>query len=557
MNLVLLTAGDPASNPRTRPLVTVLQSAGHQLTVVSPPVATPVEGVRHIQVPRRRRGLSGGRFAWHPESTSSALARAADSCDPQITYPLRSVDVSVADLMRKGFVLGRPGWPQSADRDLVWAGRQHHSVAGDWRLGDRSDRSIEGTTVHLVARFTSTTPARYLASAFERRGSRVVRHNGGIDWSTVESDSSLVLFVESPYPALRVTGERDRDVPVLFWVHHGEHHQPANLRLASRYSADIVLMAHSWHLGHQYPIPVFALPFGVPTELCPRDVAPLSERSIDVAMVGAGMRSGGGWYLRRQERVQSIEADESMRSVFTYGLDPREMFALYSDSRLVINDGGIQHFPITMRVFEAFATGAALATDPTPGLDELFTRDQHYRELATTEAAEIRDMLRDDSLATMALSAHQEALEHHTYDERVLRIHEIAMQSEPSESGTETLQPGSVAAVIDRDVEVQSILTAGSIDLAEALPDRDIRRSAMTDQFAERVFDAVALGADARDASVVSCARTYVYVVDGFPEIDTVRSRLAGWSETSIGSIIRFDSGLGGYRVRPKGHPLG
>ena len=117
----------------------------------------------------------------------------------------------------------------------------------------------------LCYRRSEINPGRYLEEGLLRSGAEVRVQTEGIHLDGVEPDTSFVIFVEGPYPALSVSGATS--VPTLFWFHHGEHHLHANLRLVERYKADAVLMAHSWHLAYWLPTPVHRFPFGVATEL--------------------------------------------------------------------------------------------------------------------------------------------------------------------------------------------------------------------------------------------------------------------------------------------------
>ena len=559
MRIALVTLGDPSTNPRCRPLATVLERAGHEVTVVSPAVREPLSGHRHVHAMPTRFERVRSRIAGS-DARAAAVARTADDLQPDLVYPLRERDLGVVESMAAGHILSPPGWRQPRVRDFVWAPLTQQGVDPD---PADAGGAVGGGTINLVARFTATTPARYLGAAFERIGFDVARWDGGIDWDSVAADSILTVFVESPYPALEIAGEPPKGVPVLFWVHHGEHHQAANVRLADRYGAGAVMMAHSWHLAHQYRHPVFALPFGVPTELIGPDI-PFDERPYDVAMVGAGLEATDGWYERRGSRVGSLQDRADLSTRFAYGLEPTEMLQLYQRSRVVINDGGRQHHPITMRIFEAFGAGAALATEPAPGLQSMFTPGEDFAVLHSEDAEEIVGLMASGDLAQMASRAHTKALADHTYDQRARSVVAIAGSVRETATGVAPRHEGAespVVACIADDVDVQSILVAGTVEgwMSEAarhLADRDIRMAEETSDIRDRSFDAVVLGSGA-DPEVVEAARSYVYVQDAGTEGERrVAPLLADWHRTDRAGVTRFDARTGGYRVRPHDHPL-
>ncbi|MDJ0792118.1 MAG: glycosyltransferase, partial [Acidimicrobiia bacterium] len=521
MRITLVTSGDPTVNPRCRPLVSVLLAAGHRVTVVSPRTEDILSGVDHrsarpTRLMRWQARLTGA------DAATDAIVRATAASSPDLVYPLRERDVSIADAVSEAWSLSRPGWV-SPQRDFVWAGPGGQGLEEP----TTSDAPAAGRSVDIVARFTATSPAQYLADGLEHLGVVVRRWDGSIDWGDVPPDSAAVIYVESPYPAMDAAGARHADVPILFWVHHGEHHQPANVRLADRYQADAVLMAHSWHLAHQYPQPVYALPFGVPTTLLSATQPNYSDRTIDVAMVGAGLDAVDGWYGRRGERVRQIEAQGSMRSIFRYGMLPAEMISLYEDAKVVINDGGAQHHPITMRVFEAIGAGAALATEPAPGLGALFDEGTDFTTLHTTTADEVERLLTGPDTAARAAKAHRKALDAHTYQHRAQRVLDIAASLEPGEQ-RHPRQPATsvgVAAVVDRDVEVQSVLVSGSLESGMDLRDREVRHLTSDDAYRPRSFDAAVLSTGGEEMAI-ELAREYVYVSGNAPELVDAARRL-------------------------------
>jgi hypothetical protein len=292
-----------------------------------------------------------------------------------------------------------------------------------------------------------------------------------IDLSAVDADTDFVVFVEGPYPALEVRGETD--VPVLFWFHHGEHHLHANIRLANRYRADAVLMAHSWHLAYWLPTPVHRFPFGVATELLDASRR-FGDRRYDVAMVGAKIREGGP-YGRRQQLVRELDAAlPEERLGFREQVSAQEMADLYGDSRIVINEGGTRHYPITMRVLEAVGAGAVLLSDRLPGMEMLLEEGTQYQLLGEDVVADVRHLLDSPSSSQeIADSALERAMGLHTYDHRADELFVIA-----ADTGKRSIPPAmatsELAELIDRDVEVQRVAHFGAPELVTDLPDREV-----------------------------------------------------------------------------------
>ena len=141
--------------------------------------------------------------------------------------------------------------------------------------------------------------------------------------------------------------------------------------------------------------------------------------------------------------------------MFTGGLDPEEMFAVYGDSQIVIDEGGSRHRPITMRVFEATGSGAALATVPAPGLDLLFVPGQEF--LTMDPDAPVSSLMEAGGLEAIAAAGRERALGVHTYDHRVDELLAIADGCKPSVGVSEKLSSGGLAGVLSRFAEVDSV----------------------------------------------------------------------------------------------------
>ena len=210
-----------------------------------------------------------------------------------------------------------------------------------------------------------------------------------------------------------------------------------------------------------------------------------------------------------------------------------------------------------MRVFEAIGAGAALATEPAPGLASLFDEGIDYAVLKGTGADEVRSLLDDPSLADRAGDARARAMSQHTYDERARRILRIAADLAIGDRGRDRdpSRPSGVAAIVDRDVEVQSIVIDGDIGEGLDLLDRDVRMIS-GGPYRPRSFDAAVIGMGAT-ADTLDLAREYAYVSSAATElVEEARRRLAAWDASLIDGWWRFDARGGSYRVRPDDHPL-
>jgi hypothetical protein len=407
--------------------------------------------------------------------------------------------------------------------------------------------------VVLCFRKSEINPGKYLEEGLRRSGAEVRLETEAIDLGEIDPRTDFVIFVEAPYPALEVRGETS--VPVLFWFHHGEHHLHANLRLADRYRADAVLMAHSWHLAPWLPAPVHRFPFGMATELLdPR--RRMVDREYDVAMVGAKLRLGGP-YGRRQQLVAELEAARPEGSLgFREQVSAREMAMLYGDSRIVINEGGTRHYPITMRVLEAVGSGAVLLSDRLPGMEMLLDEGSQYALLTDDVAGDVARLLGDpDRLQETADSALMRALGMHTYDHRVDELFDIAAST--PKRGIQTPMPESeLAAVIDSDVEVQRVAHIDAPELASQLPSREVWdvTSLGPSRLGPAKMETVAIRADDLTGldDLLRSARRYIY-------IDGAGHGLGEYLEDEApqavvedrGGITRVDLMAPSYRIMP------
>ncbi|GEM_PF-1320593 len=577
MRICLVSRRNITRDPVARALVNSLDSAGHRITVVC--AGSPQPGLPDkVQVVT----VAAGRSLWRSfrrrarrastvkgDALDQALHRAVIEARPELIYPRREDDVSLVDDIGVP-VVRRPEWrPPSFDLINLapYSVELSSSPAlptGPFHLRREQAVSVPrpgrhaGSAVVIAYRVTPTNPGRYLEAALRRSGASVTVLNGTLDWSQVPPGASFVVIVESPYPALEQQGAKPR-VPVLFWIHHGEHHLPTNLRLVRRYGASAVLLAHSWHLAHRFAVPVHRFPFAVAPELS-TEPKPWAERSYDVAMVGAGVGGSGGRYDRRRELVEALEGYTSIRTRFSYGLGPEEMIALYQDARIVINEGGRRHLPITMRVFEALGAGALLLTEDLPGTDTLLKRGEHYVPMTEDVPDQVRHLLDSAESSAIAAAGRRWAWDRHTYDHRVDQLFEIASTTSPAPIDLEdSFRPRTpLAAVVDRDVETQHLATFGQVD-AMGLDDRAVRFGD-AERLRESSIDAVVIGRGpvAELKLAVLAARGYVYAEgEHSAAVETVLADHRPDAIVSYDSgFLRADLGGTGYRMRPADHPL-
>jgi hypothetical protein len=556
----------------------ILEDAGHKISIVSvdnQPSKEPVDATVPNTWPlgfgpvgsllRRSQPRS-----WRDRGIDRRLTQAAIETGATTFMPLHPRALEPAVLAARangGTVLRAPVMDCPKDVDLITLApsrpdlaapiggvgtyqtpndtRDHYSPEPD-RFGDKK--------VVICYRKTDSNPGKYLETALRRSGADLRLERDGIDLTTLDPSTDVVLFVEGPYPALEVTGTTD--VPTLFWAHHGEHHIYTNVRLANRYRADGILLAHSWHLAPWFPAPVFRFPFGIATELL--DVgAPIKSRPFDVSMVGAKLRDGGP-YGRRQRIVADLDAAfPEERLSFGEQVSADEMAAMYTNARIVVNEGGTRHYPITMRVLEAVGSGAVLLSDPLPGTEMLLQPDAEFAILTDDVVADVKKLLSDiDSMQAMADRALERSMGINTYDHRVDEIFEIAssiakrdIPSNPASS--------ELGKVIDKDAEIQRLVHIGAPDLANELPNREIWEASEIREQRLRPgnIEAVAVR-DSADSElldkVLTSARRYIYSDGSGTAVERfIADHHPQAIKTTHESVARYDLLAEAYRIMP------
>lgn len=553
MSVAVVSTGGVRAHAPSRALVRQLRAAGNQVEVHEHQADTP-------GLADRMRSLVGS--------------------GPRIVHPANRGDVAAAVSLagRHGLVAAPPTWGLTREHDLAWhapadrslssspAGRGigHHlapaATAGTGRTP--SPQRHRGRRVVVVARWTAATPARYLAAACARAGVEVVRSEA-LDWAEV-GDADGVVVVESPLPALPVAGER-RDVPVLLWAHHGEHHTDTHVRLVHHYGADAVLLAHSWHLAHRFPRPVHRFPFGLPTSLVARRSGadwvgggePFAQRPLDAAFVGSGL-DGAGAYTRRGALLDDLRATLGEdRVAFTSGVPPDRIPQLYGSARLVPNDCGLRHRPITMRVLEAVGAGAVLLTDDAPGLDRLLDPAAHHVVIDDPVGEQARALLSRPELGDRAAAALEHARSHHTTDHRVDELVAVLAATTPlppmpPRPAVEDPLLQSVAA----DLLLDDVLPLGTDhdQVEQQLPDRVVWEPERLERLADRpLAHAVVVASGWQGDPTRAAAAARRVVVSARP--DVTRAALArapgATVRSDVDGVTTVDLGTPGYRVAP------
>jgi hypothetical protein len=470
---------------------------------------------------------------------------------PQVIWPEHSSLVDRTDAIATdlgAWVARRPDWP-TPRRDHMYAVPDNPTLAatGSGLVTERQPWEAHGGPTpegrhrhrRLVLAFRSTpsSPGHYLARALTRAGVEV-RVVDRVDLAD-HHDVDAIVVVESPTPPIEFVGSSS--TPVVFWVHHGEHHIDGNVRLARRYGADLVLLAHSWHLALRFPGAVERFPFGVAPELArPFD----GVRPVDLAFVGS---LDGPAYERRRALLDDARAALEHVEV-VQGISPVGMADLYGRSKAVLNEGGTRHRPITMRIFETVGAGALVVTDRPPGLDLLFGGGYLGIGEEGLDTDMLRSMLSDGTGAVVAGDAHRRGLDAHTYDHRVDLLFRFIDRCDGHGAEQAPAEQGPIAAFLADHPYGQRILDmSGSLEA----PDREVwRLQDLPGEPAPGSFDTVVLDR-ASDPALAACARRFVVGTGIDPDALPVVPR----SVQRAGDLVIIDVGGAGYDVATVGGP--
>ena len=568
MRICLVATNAYDDDPRAEVLEHQLRQAGHEISLVTVggkprPGRTVIPSLlptgtslgarlrRKLQPPQTRTALR-----------HTALLQAVLDTSPELIHPTTAgaVPVSVAAAAQLDVSVARaPQWAVDQSVDLVWSSPANpaanpptsaHSLKFHTPDSDQSAHHPEpgrhaGVRLALAYRKTDSNPGKYLEAALRRAGATIDLHTDSIDLSQLPPDTRGVVFVEGPYPEIAVSGTAPSTVPIAFWVHHGEHHLAANLRLAERYQADLILLAHSWHLAHYFRQPVQRFPFGLASDLFDGS-KPIADRQYDVAMVGAYIR-GGGPYAFRGQLTTSLEAALSS-TAFEQDVSADRMAEIYEEARIIPNEGGTRHFPITMRVLEAVGAGALLVTQPIPGLDQILSPDDHYVEMEDNFVPQFQRVLSDhQGIQDRVDAARAHVSDFHLYDHRVDELLAGLAAVTKTKPRTAELSRDRLQDTVDRDVEVQRILVAP--DTTFVLKGRELWTNVSDPKPAS--YEAVVFRGDLPAEDLLLAARRYIYgrtndradletfVAEHHPQATTI------WTE----DVARVDLMAASYRA--------
>jgi len=562
MRITVLAVNDYLRDPRALVLTQQLTAAGHNVVVVrlgGTQESDPNIVSRHQPSGSHLLALLIRKFQTRiarDRRREKALVKAAVQTQPEIIHPTTGAASHVAYLASQetGSLVARdPRWPSMGSLDLIEAAPHHYAAnelfvstetsTGSTNLLTPTPGRHGGKRIALAYRKTDSNPGKYLEAAMRRAGIAVDLFTDTIDFDQLHKDTTGILFVEGPYPAFTVTGNTPT-IPIAFWVHHGEHHLAANLRLAKRYQADLVLLAHSWHLSHFFRQPVHRFPFGMEPGLFDGST-PISQRKYDVAMVGAHIR-GGGPYSFRGQLTTSLE--ESLDSTaFEEGVSLSRMVQIYEQARIIPNEGGTRHLPITMRVLEAVGAGALLVSQPVPGLSEILQPGEHFIEMETDFVSQFKELLGNLSrIQNIANAASDHVTKHHLYDHRVDALIAGFGTVQKATPGTPTQSFTQLEGLIDQDVDVQRILVAPGTALE--LEGRELWND--VEDPLPKSYQATVFRGAIPPQRFLMAARSYIYAETNYQsELNELVLNLhpqAGVYRS--GRLVRFDLRSGGYR---------
>lgn len=269
------------------------------------------------------------------------------------------------------------------------------------------------------------TCGRFLEDAFRRLGVEVTLFTGPVDFSKVAlKNYQGVLFVESPTrPIDTVKNIHLVRIPKIFWITHGAHRWKKNMELCKIYQPDLLLMAHSLHLGKNLSLPVRFFPFAVDAEIF-NSTSPLQEREISIGFAGS---RNPRFYLKRNSSLNRLKEafGKKGKVSFTNHKFLKELAAFYGDCKIVFNQTADVHRSINMRIFEGMGCGALVITDQVPGEEILFKNEKHLvifrkqKDLLDQAAYYLNHLSQAQAIAS---EGQKLVLAKHTYERRAKEI---------------------------------------------------------------------------------------------------------------------------------------
>ncbi len=222
-------------------------------------------------------------------------------------------------------------------------------------------------------------------------------------------------------------------IPILHWIHHGQHRLKRNLKLIKQYKPDRILMSHSLHLAKHFPVPVIFFPFGVAEEVFDNHSS-FKHRKYGVAFVGSSISR---YYNQRNRDIRRIR--HHLRKwgypyKFVSNVSPAKMAQIYGMAKIVYNRSS-EKVPqtINMRIFEGIGCGALVLTNKAPLQSSLFKDRVHYivYKNSADMIRKLKFYLARPALAErIANQGYRAAKKRHTYDHRAKKVLALFKKSE-------------------------------------------------------------------------------------------------------------------------------
>lgn len=272
---------------------------------------------------------------------------------------------------------------------------------------------------------TETSPGRYLEHSLRKLGVPVSVVTTEIDGRSLNPKNTMgIIFIETS-KAPKAVNMNNTSIPVLYWIHHGQHRLQRNLKLIKQYKPDRILMSHSLHLAKKFPVPVIFFPFGVAEEVF-NNRRSFKHRKYGVAFVGS---SNGSYYSERNRDIKRISHHLSRWGYpykFVDKVSPNKMAQIYGKAKIVYNRSS-EKVPqtINMRIFEGIGCGALILTNKVPLQNSLFKDRVHYivYKNSADMIRKLKYFLARPALAErIASQGHKEAKRRHTYDHRAKKV---------------------------------------------------------------------------------------------------------------------------------------
>jgi spore maturation protein CgeB len=278
---------------------------------------------------------------------------------------------------------------------------------------------------------TKTSPGRYLEHSFRKLGVPVSVVTKEINGRSLNPEDTMgIIFIET-IKAPKAVNMNNTSIPVLYWIHHGQHKLQRNLKLIKQYKPDRILMSHSLHLAKKFPVPVIFFPFGVAEEVF-HNRRSFKHRKYGVAFVGS---SNGNYYSQRNRDINRIRHHLRRRGYpykFVNNVSPEKMAQIYGKAKIVYNRSS-EKVPqtINMRIFEGIGCGALVLTNKAPLQSSLFKDRVHYivYKNSADMIRKLKFYLARPALAErIANQGYREAKNRHTYDQRAKKVLDLFKQ---------------------------------------------------------------------------------------------------------------------------------